>query len=127
MFTDNRNLGNLGEEAAVKYLKSRGYAILDRNFQNNSGWRLGELDIIARDKDNNELVFVEVKTREMARYGNTLPEENVTYAKLRRLEKIAQAYLRQKNLTDSAYRFDAISVWLDPKNNMARIKHIESL
>ena len=127
MITTKRNFGDLGEEAAAKYLKGKDYTILDRNFQNNSGRRLGEIDIVARDEKENELVFVEVKTREMNRYGNTLPEENIARTKLLRLEKIAQAYIRLKNLDDLPYRFDAISVWLDPKKNTARIKHIESL
>lgn len=127
MTTFNKTLGDLGEEAAVKYLKGKGYTILDRNFQNAAGRRLGELDIVAQDGTNDELVFVEVKTRELEKYAATPPEENITPAKLRRLEKIAQAYLRQKNLEDLAYRFDAVSVWLDPAKKTARVKHIESL
>ncbi|MDR3559795.1 MAG: YraN family protein [Candidatus Pacebacteria bacterium] len=122
-----KTIGNLGEEAAVKYLKEKDYVILDRNFQNNSGRRLGEIDIVARGRKENELVFVEVKTREMAGYGDTLPEENITYPKLRRLEKIAQTYIRLKKLEDLPYRFDAISVWLNLEKNITRIKHIESL
>ena len=54
---ENREIGNLGENIAAKYLESSGYHILDRNFRA----RQGELDIIA--VDNDELVFVEVKTR----------------------------------------------------------------
>lgn len=115
----------MGEELAAKYLKEKGYKILDINFQNNFGRRLGEIDIIAQDK--NELVFVEVKTREMKRYADTLPEENITQTKLLRLAKIASAYIRLKKLDNLDYRFDALSVWLDCDLKEAKIKHIESL
>jgi putative endonuclease len=124
---DTKKLGNLGEEAAIKFLKQKGYKILDRNFQNNLGRRLGEIDIIAKDKKENEIVFVEVKTREYNKFRETDPEENITYPKLRRLEKIANAYIRFKKIDNCAYRFDAISVWLDSDSKKAEIKHIPSL
>jgi len=125
MITSKRTFGDLGEELAAKYLKNKGYDILDTNFQNTQGRQLGEIDIIAREKD--ELVFVEVKTREMKKYADTLPEENITPAKLRRLAKIANAYMRLKRLEEADYRFDAISVWLNSDDKKAKIKHIESL
>jgi putative endonuclease len=95
------------------------------NFQNNFGRRLGEIDIIAKDKD--ELVFVEVKSREMKKYGHTLPEENITSVKLHKLEKIAWAYLRLHELENVPYRFDAVAVWLDLGEKTAKIKHISNL
>jgi len=122
-----KSIGQLGEEAAAKYLENKGYEILDKNFQNNTGRRLGEIDIIAFDKKIDEIVFVEVKTRENEKYKETLPEENITYPKLRKLDKIANVYLRLKKLENRSYRFDAISVWLSQENNQIRIKHIFSL
>jgi putative endonuclease len=53
----NRLLGNKGERRAAKFLRGRGFRILDRQ---NSG-RLGEIDLIA--DDGGTIVFVEVKTR----------------------------------------------------------------
>lgn len=122
----NNSTGKIGEEVAVNYLKANDYKIMATNFKNNSGRRLGEIDIIAKDK-NGELVFVEVKTREYQKYKNTLPEENITRAKLRKLSKIASAYLYQNNLKEANYRFDAISVWLDIETRLAKIKHIKSM
>jgi putative endonuclease len=116
--------GKIGEQAAADFLKNNGYEILEMNFQNNSGRRLGEIDIIAKDKKTKELVFVEVKTRDSQKYGATLPEENITHEKLRKLSKIASAWLYKNNLQDAAYRFDAISVWLDFETRRAKIKHI---
>lgn len=118
--------GQQGEQIAADFLKNNGYDILEMNFKNNSGRRLGEIDIIAKDK-NGELVFVEVKTREYQKYKNTLPEENITHDKLHKLSKIANAYLYQNNLKDADYRFDAISVWLDFETRLAKVKHIKNM
>lgn len=125
MTSTKRRFGDLGEKAAAKYLKEKGYEIVETNFQNNLGKRLGEIDIIAKDGD--ELVFAEVKTRELQRYGDTLPEENITYSKLRKLAKIANLYMRMNNLDNMDYRFDAVSVWLDLDKKTAKIKHISHL
>jgi len=119
--------GKTGEQVAANFLKNKGYEILEMNFKNDSGRRLGEIDIIARDPEQDELVFVEVKTREYAGYKNTLPEENINYQKLRKLAKIAVIYLRQNRLEDCAYRFDAVSIWLDYATRMAKIKHISNI
>ena len=119
--SESQSLGEKGENLAAEYLKKKGYIIRDRNWV--SGKK--ELDIVA--ENNDFIVFVEVKTREFEKYKNTLPEENITYSKLRKLNKIANAYLRLKNLEDEAYRFDAISVWLSEITGEAKIKHIQSL
>lgn len=121
----HNDLGKIGEEAAIKFLKKIGYIIVERNYQNNLGRRLGEIDIIA--KENKEIVFVEVKTRELSKYENTLPEENITRAKLHKLSKIASCYIRNNKLWNKAYRFDAISVWIDLNSRKAKIKHIRSM
>ncbi len=121
----HNDLGKTGEDAATNFLKKLGYVILERNYQNNLGRRLGEIDIIA--KENEELVFVEVKTRELARYKDTLPEENITRSKLHKLNKIASCYIRRHNLWNSPFRFDAVSVWLDLGSKKAKIKHIRSM
>jgi putative endonuclease len=120
-------MGQDGELAAANFLKNLGYEILDQNFKNTAGRTIGEIDIIAKDKEMNELVFVEVKTREYQKYKDTLPEENITPSKLRKLNKIATRYLQEKNLRDTAYRFDAISVWLDYTTRTAKIKHLKSI
>lgn len=117
--------GLLGEKAAAKYLKSKGYEILETNFSNPLGRRLGEIDIIARYGE--EIIFVEVKTREAGSSTDCLPEEKITPAKLRKLNKAGQFYIKSKNLWDCAYRFDAISVWMGDEWKQAKIKHIESI
>ena len=125
--TAKRKFGDLGEKTAANYLKNKNYKIIETNYQNANGRRLGEIDIIAKDISKNALVFVEVKTRDMLKYNTTLPEENITYSKLKKLSKIANLYLQAKGYKNDDYRFDAISVWLDLEKRTAKIKHIESL
>lgn len=125
--TAKRHFGDLGEKIAARFLRNKGYDIIDLNFQNSSGRRIGEIDIIARDNQKKELIFVEVKTREFNKYKETLPEENITYQKLRRMEKAANCYMKQRGIKEDDYRFDAISVWLDLDQKYARIKHLSHL
>jgi len=122
-----KSVGTLGEETAAKYLKKKGYKILDMNWKNTSGYRLGELDIIARNKK--EIIFVEVKTRQVKDINllNVVPEEQITRSKLHKLERIASCYLNAKKLKSSPYRFDAVSVWMDENLKEAKIKHIENM
>ena len=127
MVSIKRKFGDIGERAAVKYLQGLGYEIAETNFQNKIGRKLGEIDIIALDRRKKQLVFAEVKTRELGKYQNTLPEENITRKKLRNMEKTAELYLRQNKFFHLDYRFDAISVWLDIPYKKARIKHISHL
>src|SRR3989338_2823182 len=84
-------LGKFGEDLAVKHLENKGFTIIDRNFRR----KWGELDIITKAEDKT-LVFVEVKT--MRQFGNAaiaksiLPEEQLTKAKLEKLQRTATLY-----------------------------------
>lgn len=119
-------VGRRGEDKAFSFLRSIGYRILDRNYRNNRGRALGELDIVAQDGDT--LVFVEVKTRTMrAGAPTSLPEESITRTKLRRLEKIALAYLREKRMESSPYRFDAISITVSDGAEKPEIRHLKGI
>ena len=83
----NRTIGNYGEELACQYLKKQGYKILERNYR----IRGGEIDIVARDQDY--LVFVEVKARYSHEYG--LPSESITPWKIKALLKTALFYIQK--------------------------------
>ena len=102
-----------------------GYVILETNFCNKFGRRIGEIDIIAKDKE--EIVFVEVKTRENITGNSSLPEENITRDKLYKLNKIASFYLSSKKLYSSPSRFDAISILCDSQNNKANLRHLKNI
>ena len=95
-------LGSLGEEAAVGLLKENGYKILVRNYKD----ALGEIDIVARDKDT--FCFIEVKTRNSLNFG--LPQEAVSRAKQRQISKVALNFLKKNKLLDKKARFDVVSV-----------------
>jgi len=119
-------LGKRGEKAALDYLKKNGYKILATNFFNPSGRRLGEIDIIARDGD--EIVFVEVKTRNQPIFNKvSLPEENINRAKLRKLNKIASFYLTKNALTEFDYRFDAITLMANIQKSQAKLRHLKNI
>lgn len=98
---DHNKLGKIGEELAVKFLVAKGYNILEKS------WRFNhkEVDIIARD--NQTLVFVEVKTRTGNYWGN--PEEFVTKQKQKFLISAAEEYIMKSDFNGES-RFDIISI-----------------
>lgn len=98
---DFHNLGQAGEEEAVKYLAERGYKILMRN------WKAGkhEIDIIA--ETNEFIVFVEVKTRSEDFLIN--PSEAVTREKQRSIIFAADTFIKRYGI-DKESRFDIITV-----------------
>ncbi|MFZ2299694.1 MAG: YraN family protein [Candidatus Moraniibacteriota bacterium] len=117
--------GSLGEELGCRYLRHKGYKILETNYCNASGRRLGEIDIVARK--GKELVFVEVKTRLGTPESAVLPEAGITPAKLRKLERIAAHYLREKRCVSAAYHFDALAILYDEALRKASIRHLEHI
>lgn len=94
--------GAKGERVAERYLVSRGYGILERQ------WRIrqGEIDLIAHKDD--EIVFVEVKTRRGSSFGS--PEEAITATKRERIRSTALTYLAVKGLENRPFRIDVIAI-----------------
>ena len=113
---ENLIKGRFGEEAGVEYLKKKRYKILDINFL----CKIGEIDIIARDKST--IVFIEVKTRRSFEYG--YPSEAVNYYKQRKISKTALYYLQKNKLFDFDYnfRFDVLEILDDIEG--VKINHI---
>lgn len=102
MYKQNLSTGKSGEELAVALLEDNGYKILARNYKT----RLGEIDIVARDKD--AICFIEVKTRHSDKHG--LPQEAISGFKQRQISKTALIYLKENNLLDKKARFDVVSI-----------------
>ncbi len=102
MHNQKQSTGTQGEWLAVQYLQAQGYHLLERN------WRVGhkEIDIICRQEDI--IIFVEVKARRSVRYGH--PEEAVSAQKASLIVEAAMAYLEDKVYKD--IRFDIVSVTL---------------
>lgn len=98
----NAELGRRGEDAAARFLDRRGYEIVERNWT----CAAGEADIIARDEET--VVFVEVKTRSNCERG--MPAEAVDEAKRDRYERIAALFLQGYDVVDVPVRFDIVSI-----------------
>lgn len=124
-FTLQSPLGSLGEKLGCRYLKDKGYRIIETNYCNASGRRLGEIDIIA--KQGSLFVFIEVKARTVVQKEKPLPEEAITRDKLRKLERVAAHYLREQRQENAPYRFDALSILYDVALKKASIRHLESI
>ena len=115
---DRQQVGKLGEKAAQKFVKKRGYRIRETGFR----CRHGEIDIIAQQKDC--LVFVEVRTKSNLEFGT--PEESITQAKKERLIASALTYTNTHQDIPSLWRIDVIAIELDDKGKTKRIDHIEN-
>ncbi|MFZ5877625.1 MAG: YraN family protein [Nitrospirota bacterium] len=102
MATEAGALGLRGEAVAADVLVRRGYRIVERNCRS----RWGELDVIAYDGDT--LVFVEVKARRAARFGD--PAFAVDRRKQARLVQLAERYLARRRLGDPPCRFDVVLI-----------------
>ncbi len=101
--------GRRGEDIAARYLRRKGYKILYRNYRARHG---GEVDIVCRDRAENTLVFVEVKTRSTAP-GPTRPRDAVDRAKQYLVAKAAMSWLTLLDKPDVVFRFDIVEVVLD--------------
>ena len=93
-----------GEQEAVKFLKKKNYKIIDQNFS----CKIGEIDIIAYQKDT--IVFVEVKTRKNNLFGT--PGQAVNKSK-QKDNKNRLILFTIKNKYHENIRFDIVEVWFD--------------
>lgn len=102
-----RALGQAAEDAAARFLRRAGLAVLERNVR----FPEGEIDLVCRD--GGVVVFVEVKCRR-ATWGDA-PAAAVSWQKQRRLTRLAQHYLKWRRLPEARCRFDVVSVTLDER------------
>lgn len=114
---ETREKGRFGEERAARYLRRKGYRIVDTNVS----CRSGEIDLIARDREY--IVFVEVKLRKSADFAAA--REYVTAAKQRRIVTTASLWLASHE-TGLQPRFDVIEIYA-PEGAAGRVEicHIE--
>jgi len=111
---NQKELGILGEKLAVEFLREKKYTILRQNFF----WDKAEVDIVARQ--DNLLIFVEVKTRESAYLSD--PSLMVPMRKQRQIIKVADAFSKEYE-EDLPARFDIISIVTN--RVYTKIDHIE--
>ncbi len=105
--------GQLGEQIAQKFLQNKGYKIHECNWR----WGKGEIDIISRNEEI--LVFIEVKTRTKNTFGN--PEDAISDKKQNLIYELATEYMYQAG-HESEFRFDVIAIVLEPE---IEINHFE--
>lgn len=94
--------GKKGEFLAISYLQKQGYKIIRKNYKT----KLGEIDIIANDKDY--ICFIEVRSKNSFEFGP--PEETITKKKETQITKVALGYIKRYGLEDRSCRFDVVCV-----------------
>ncbi len=110
-----KGLGRRGEDAAARYLRKRGYKLINRNL------RLAgvEVDLVAELGE--WICFVEVKSRSRDDHGD--PLEFVDPPKQRRLIRAARVFCAGRPWRDRPVRFDVISVL--ERGEKLEVHHLE--
>lgn len=122
-----KEIGDLGERLAVKFLKKKHYKVLNRNLH----FSHNELDIIAFDRREKMIAFIEVKARSVSEdlyspFGP--PSSAVTKQKQMRTVQAARGFLKD-NPKYNKYqpRFDVIEVYLKKEDRtLLCINHFEN-
>jgi putative endonuclease len=101
--TPKQRAGDAAEQAAERHLAAHGCVVLARNAR----YRVGELDLVVRDRES--IVFVEVRMRSASNYGGAAA--SVDTFKQKRLVRAAQIWLTTEfGERWPACRFDVVAV-----------------
>lgn len=114
---NKRKFGSIGEKIAERYLISKKYRIVCKNFYT----KRGEIDIIAQKQGY--IFFIEVKTRSSLKYGT--PASAVNHVKIKHMKTAAKIFLKLNKFEGYSFRFDVIEVIL--KNGKCKINHIKQI
>jgi putative endonuclease len=121
----HKQIGQLGEDIACRFLQKRGFTIEERNYLK----KWGEIDIIARKGAVSHVI--EVKTVQKPQKANGerneayRPEENVHPQKLKRIRRALQSYLLEGGGVE--WQFDVLAVTLDVHGKRAECLFLENL
>jgi putative endonuclease len=110
--------GSMGEHVACDFLAENGYEILESNYRCTEG----EIDIVARQEDT--LVFVEVRTKKSRLFGT--PEESITPAKSEKLRTLAKYYRQEHDNLPQDWRIDVVAIEMEKDYRIKRIEIIEN-
>lgn len=132
MPSEKRKLGDIGEEIACRFLRGKGFSIVEQNYLK----KWGEIDVVA--KKDGVVHFIEVKTvqsplnptpytRNPAAEGGYRPEENVHPQKLKRIHRAIQTYLMDRKLEGAEWQIDVVTVRLDLDSKRAKVELIENV
>jgi putative endonuclease len=113
-----KQLGKIGEDYAVEYLKSKGYEVIGRNVYVGGG----EIDVVTKKDDM--IIFIEVKTRKSDRYVDIL--DSIDDAKEEALVTSCEEYLIKNDLETVDYRIDLIGIILN-NGIVEKFEHVEGI
>ncbi|MEK7502834.1 MAG: YraN family protein [Patescibacteria group bacterium] len=130
---DSAVTGNTGEKLAVRFLKDRGFNIIETNYRK----KWGEIDIIA--EKNDILHFVEVKASVSPAFAKASsgkhevndfyrPEENIRLWKKQRMSRAIRTYLLDRKVPEEKeFLIDVIAMNLDFSNKIAKIRWVQNV
>jgi putative endonuclease len=113
-----RETGMLGEKIAGDFLAKNGYQIIETNYRCPEG----EIDIVAKQQDT--LVFVEVRTKRSRIFGS--PEESITPVKKEKLRVLAERYGQEHENLPETWRIDVVAIQMEKDGRVKRIEIIEN-
>lgn len=119
----HNKIGKIGEEIALKYLLSKKFNIIERNYF----CKIGEIDIISHEKDS--LIFIEVKSKKVKTFLEIKnldykPEDNMSYKKKLRMKRAIRHYLSFKKIDEYKKNIEAVLVvvFIEEITKKAKIK-----
>jgi putative endonuclease len=123
--TEKQEIGQIGEDIAVRFLVKHGFEVILRNYRK----KYGEIDIICRKSQ--KIHFVEVKTVSCSDVSHETndqyrPEDNIHEAKLKRIGRTIETYLFEYESEDD-WQFDAITILLNKNDKIARVRMLSDL
>ena len=122
--THQSAIGKLGEDLACRFIRQKGYRVIERNYRR----PMGEIDIASLAPDGTLVIF-EVKTVSGPDPRITA-EDQMTAAKLKKLKRVAEVYVAAPQTQrlikdDRGWRIDLLSLTIDDKNCV--VKHYENI
>jgi putative endonuclease len=118
-------IGQIGEDIASEYLIKNSWKILVRNYRG----KLGEIDIVAVRGDKT-LVFFEIKTIYNHEFSKFMPEDNLSMAKLKKLQRICQIFIDKNPMLvdqEKGWRIDLLAIDIGSDNKATDIRHYENI
>jgi len=119
---ETQTTGNIGEYLAAKFLKERGFDIVETNYRK----KWGEIDIVA--EKNCILHFVEVKATVSRETSGYRPEENIRLWKKQRMARAIKTYLLDRNVSyETEFLVDVIALNLDFFSKKAKVRWVKDV
>lgn len=114
--------GSLGEKLATRFLKERGFNIVETNYRK----KWGEIDIIAEKDD--VLHFVEVKATVSSETSGYRPEENIRLWKKQRMSRAIRTYLSERKIPEEKeFEVNVVALNLDFLNKKTKLRFIRNV